>query len=324
VRVAFSVALLLSATAPALAQSSQAAATIQFDQGRALIKQGKFKEACDAFERSQKLDPQNGTLFNLAGCQEKIGKLATAWLAYRDLAGRDTNAKRKAEATKRAKDLDKRLPKLVLAAPEKTPTGLTVTLDGADAVPLLGIESPVDLGEHKIVAAAPGYKPFETSVAVKTEGKTMTIKLDLQTESVTPKRTPDDPDRGKLDKPVPVVDEQPHSTRRRNGAIAAAVGGVGIGVGVVFGLKAKGKWDDAEAICPDKQCPSAAAKTEGDLLTDDARSAATLSTVFFVGGAALTAIGVYFVVTGKSTAPTTALRFVPTTDGGAVVLGGRF
>ena len=205
------------------------------------------------------------------------------------------------------------------------PTGLTVTLDGADAVPLLGIESPVDLGEHKIVAAAPGYTRFETVVAVKTEGKTKTIELALQTGGeVTPTRMPEDSTTAtEPTKPV-LVDEQPRSKRRRNGAIVAALGGVGIGVGVVFGLDAKGKWDDAEAICPDKQCPSAAAKTAGDLLTEDARSAATLSTVFFVGGAAITAIGIYFVVTGKSTAPTTALRFVPTTDGGAVVLGGHF
>lgn len=319
-RVASSVALLLWATAPALAQSSQAAATIQFDQGRALMKEGKFKEACQAFERSQKLDPQNGTLFNLAGCDEKIGKLATAWLAYRDLAQRDTNAKRKAEATKRAKDLDKRLPKLVLAAPEKTPTGLTVTLDGVDAVPLLGIESPVDLGDHKIVAAAPGFKPFETVVAVKTEGKTTTIKLDLRVQGALTTKPITDEAR----EPRPIVDAPPQSHRRRNGAIVGALGGVAVGVGLVFGLQAKGKWDDAEVLCPDKQCPSAAAKTDGDILADDARGAATLSTVFFVGGAAIAGIGIYLMVTGKPTAPTTALRFVPTTEGGAVVLGGRF
>ena len=318
-RAASSLALLLWVSAPALAQSSQAAATIQFDQGRALMKQGKFKEACDAFERSQKLDPQNGTLFNLAGCDEKIGKLATAWLAYRDLAQRDTNAKRKAESIKRAKDLDTRLPKLVLANLEKPLTGLTVTLDGADALPLLGLESPVDLGDHTIVATAPGYQPFETVVSVKTEGKTKTIELDLQpVGAITAKRLPDDR------KPRPLVVEPPQSHRRRNGAIVAALGGVAVGAGLVFGLGAKRKWDDAKALCPDTQCPSAQAKAAGDLLAEDARSAATLSTVFFVGGATITAIGIYFVVTGKPNAPLTALRFVPTTDGGAVVLGGRF
>ena len=211
------------------------------------MKQGKFKEACEAFERSQKLDPQNGTLFNLAGCDEKIGKLATAWLVYRDIAQRDTNPKRKAEATKRAKELDKRLPKLVLAAPEPTLAGLTVTLDGEDALPLLGIESPVDLGDRKIVAAAPGYKPLETVVAVKTEGKTMTIKLDSKSlDALTAKRITDDARGG--DK-RPIVIEAPQSHRRRNGAIVGALGGVAVGAGIVFGLKAKGKWDDAEALC---------------------------------------------------------------------------
>src|SRR4051812_47371971 len=70
---------------PAHAQSPQAAAVVQFDKGRAALKANKFEEACKAFGESQKLDPANGTLFNLAECSEHIGKLATAWLAYREL-----------------------------------------------------------------------------------------------------------------------------------------------------------------------------------------------------------------------------------------------
>lgn len=321
-RVASSLALLLLVTSPAYAQSGgEAAATAQFDQGRALMKAGKFKEACDAFEKSQKLDPANGTLFNLAGCHEKIGKLATAWVAYRDLAQRDTNAKRKAEAAKHAKDLDKRIPKLLLTA-ANAPAGLTVTLDGADALPLVGIENPVDLRDYKVVATAPGFAPFETVVSVKTEGKTITVKLELdKLETATATK----PDKRETRTTVeqPIVDAPTRSHRKRNGAIVAALGGVAVGVGFVFGVKAKGKWDDAEALCPDKQCPTDDAKTAGDVLTDDARSAATLSTVFVVGGAAIAAAGIYFMVTGPS-ATTTALRVVPTTDGGAVVFGGRF
>jgi tetratricopeptide (TPR) repeat protein len=321
VRVASSLALLLWAATPAHAEGSEAAATAQFDQGRALMKAGKFKEACEAFEKSQKLDPANGTLFNLAGCHEKIGKLASAWVAYRDLAQRDTNAKRKSESAKHAKDLDKRIPKLLLTA-ANPPAGMTVTLDGADALPLVGIENPVDLRDYKVVASAPGFQPFETVVAVKTEGKTITVKLELEkieTAGATKPATREP--RKTIEQPI--ADTPARSHRTRNGAIVTALGGVAVGVGLVFGVKAKGKWDDAEALCPDKQCPTDDAKTAGDVLTDDARSAATLSTVFVVGGAAAAAVGIYFMATGNSST-TTALRVVPTTDGGAVVFGGRF
>lgn len=319
-RVASSLALLLLA-APAHAQSgAEAAATAQFDRGRAAMKAGNYKEACEAFGKSQQLDPANGTLFNLAGCNEKIGKLASAWVVYRDLAQRDTNAKRKSESTKLAKALEKRIPKLVITTPD-APQGLTVTLDGADALPLVGIENPVDLREYKIVAKAPGYEDFETVAAIKTEGKTITVKVELDKLSDAPVkarvRTPD---------PQPIK-EQPAASpshRTRNGAIVTAIGGLAVGVGIVFGVRAMGKWDDAEELCPDKQCPSQSARNAGDLLTEDARRAARTSTLFVVAGAAVAGIGIYFMATSKSPATTTSLRLVPSTDGGALVLGGRF
>ena len=62
------------------------AAEETFNKGRELLKQGKYAAACTEFEQSQKLDPQFGTQYNLAGCYDQIGKLATAWNLYRELA----------------------------------------------------------------------------------------------------------------------------------------------------------------------------------------------------------------------------------------------
>jgi tetratricopeptide (TPR) repeat protein len=316
VRAAFSVLIALAVAAPANAQSNAAAATIKFDQGRSLMKQSKFKEACAAFAKSQELDPQFGTQFNLAECQTHIGKLATAWLAYRDLGQRDTNAGRKQEANRRAKDLDKRLPKLLVkvAAP---PQGLAVTIDEKDATALVGVESPVDLGDYEIRATAPGYAAFEETASVTAEGKTVTVTIELE-EATAPKKPK------KVKKPVEETRDEPRiepSHRRRNGIVVGIAGGGLIVTGGVFGLRAQSSWDKAQQICPDRDCANAMDKARGDSLVDRARLSATFATAFVLGGAALTAGGIYLVLTAKS-ADTTTARIVPTANGAAVV--GRF
>jgi hypothetical protein len=344
----FAIAVALgAAAAPAHAQSGQAAATTEFDRGRALMKQHKYKEACAAFENSQKIDAQNGTLFNVAECSAHIGKLATAWLAYRELSQRDTNAARKSEAGRRAKDLEKRLPRLLVRLPSPPP-GLAITINDSDATALVNIENPIDLGDYTIRATAPGYAPFETGASVTVEGKTVKVSLELvkrkpkvdttvakAEEKIETKISPPGettpvpkPEASRRKDPEPEADEQvdelpPASHRARNGGIAAAAGGGLVVAGLVFGLRARSQWNDAQALCPNGNCASADDKRRGDSLVDSAHSSALWSTALVVTGAAVTAAGIYFVVTAKST-PTTALRIAPTSDGVAVVLGGQF
>src|SRR5262249_46777562 len=141
----------------------------EFDRGRALMKQHKYKEACAAFEHSQKLDPQSGTLFNLAECSAQLGKLATAWLTLRDLSTTDPNPGRRGEALRRATELEKRLPKLLVVS-NSAPPGLEVTINGKPATSFLGVASPVDLGDYAIHATAPGFLAFEGTTSVVDEG----------------------------------------------------------------------------------------------------------------------------------------------------------
>src|SRR5262245_27605242 len=160
--------------------TTSAAATAQFDKGRALVKAGKFAEACAAFEQSQKLEAAFGTLYNLAGCYMKIGKLASAWVAYRELAQRDTRATRKADSAKRAREIEPRLSRLLITVSgtvSGAPSGLVVTMNGQDVTALLGVENPVDPGRYQIVAKAPQFKDRETTVEVVAEGKTVTAAL---------------------------------------------------------------------------------------------------------------------------------------------------
>ena len=56
-----------------------AAAEWLFREGRALMKKGDFAPACAKLAESQRLDPAVGTLMNLAECEERIGRTASAW-----------------------------------------------------------------------------------------------------------------------------------------------------------------------------------------------------------------------------------------------------
>ena len=50
-----------------------------FRDGKQFMQEGKLAEACEAFRKSQELESRSGTLLNLGDCEEKRGRIATAW-----------------------------------------------------------------------------------------------------------------------------------------------------------------------------------------------------------------------------------------------------
>lgn len=325
-----------SGTAAAQPSPNSAAAAAQFDKGRAAMKEKKYEQACTAFERSQKLEPAPGTLFNLAICYTHVGKLATAWAAFRDLSARDTNKQRKKAAAEQAASLEKRLPKLVIAI-DTPPSGLVVKLDGTDVTNLVGIDSPVDLGTHTLEATAPGHARFTTSAKIKEEGKTVTVDVVLRPEG-TPIAGGGNDDGGGDDRPPPVAggDDRPppaterpgpRSTRKRTAVLVGITGGLFVGAGAIFGSTASSKWAEAKELCgEDLTCSNASQLEEGNALVDDARLNANVSTGFFIGGAALIGVATYLFVTAPAKPSKHALRLSPTTSGTnlGVSLEGRF
>src|SRR5687767_12500948 len=84
--VVASLLLLLPAIARADGPRDSLAAEVLFSEARALMKDGRWEEACPKLEASHSLDPALGTLLNLAECYAKVGRTASAWLRYREAA----------------------------------------------------------------------------------------------------------------------------------------------------------------------------------------------------------------------------------------------
>ncbi|MEO8554961.1 MAG: hypothetical protein ABI678_33510, partial [Kofleriaceae bacterium] len=142
-----------------------------FKRGRELLKVGKFREACEQFEKSQALDPALGTQFNIAQCDAETGKLATALATYREVVARDTNAARKRAATEAIARLEQRVPHLVVHADP----GTTVTLAGTSVA--LDTPVPLDFGSYTLHAVPRTGAPIDRAITIDQEGSTAEVSL---------------------------------------------------------------------------------------------------------------------------------------------------
>jgi hypothetical protein len=142
-----------------------------FREGRRLMLEGRFDEACPMIAESQRLDPHTGTLLNLAACHEKQGKVATAWVEYQKAltaARAEGQADRVRLAQERVDALEPHVPWLAVDAPVDAPTDLEVKLDGAAIQRAAwGKEMPVDPGPHVVAASAPSRAPFEERLELR-------------------------------------------------------------------------------------------------------------------------------------------------------------
>jgi hypothetical protein len=159
------------------------AADALFREARALLGQKNYAEACPKLAESFRLDPMAGTLYNLAECEEKQGKLASSllrWQAFIDLL---TASKRLADprftvARRKIEELNGRVPKLNLRLREGTPPDTVVFRDGVELRSAsLGVALPADPGEHRVIVRAPRRLDRVYTVTVG-EGESRTLDLE--------------------------------------------------------------------------------------------------------------------------------------------------
>lgn len=298
-------ALALSSAARAEAPKSEADRL--FDEGTALMKDGKFAEACPKIEASLKLDPGVGGQLWLADCYERSGKTYSAYKAFKEAARLAVEAKdskgRDKIALQRAAALEPKLSKLTLVAPTPAPAGLHITCDGKD-VPAsdLGTAQPIDPGKHTVTVEATNAKRTEQTVDVPDAG-VASVVLVVQEEKVAPPPPP------------PPEESSPGTPMRIAGGAIGGVGLVGIVVGSVFGVIASSKLsesNDGNHCDAQNTCDST-----GLALRSQAKDAALISTIMFIAGGVALATGItLFVLAPKSKS---SVAFVP-----GIAPGGAF
>lgn len=314
-----------SARAIAASDADVTLAEALFQQGKALMNAGRYAEACPKLAESQRLDPAGGTLLALGLCHEGEGKFATAWAELNEalaVATRDKNDVRIDTAKTHIAAIEPKLPHVVVKVPAADALdGFALTIDGTPLPKAAwGGPIPIDPGAHEIRATAPKKATwtttFEAAVGAQRDVEVAPL-ADAPTSDATP------------------VSGTAGSSKRTIGWIVGGVSLVALGVGGYFGVRAISKRHESNDQCPaDNQCTP-----DGKSLNDDAKSAATISTVLVGVGIAGAAVATWLVLSsgGASDASSSSsststssswasVRVTPLVGptGGALSIGGAF
>lgn len=286
-KIAARLALLVTlASTTALGQpapSDVAVAQSLFEQGRALMKEGRFAEACPKLADSQRLDPATGTLLNLALCHEEAGLTATAWAEFHDALTQAKHDDRDERARFARQHIEKLEPVLssvtiVRAAGVRGDVHLDGVLLGEAT---LGAPTPVDPGHHVVEASAPGKRPWRADLDVGPNADKKLVEVpELQ----------DEPSPG-----APTTVRTSNPERRAAGIMLGGLGVAGLAVGTLAGLQAARKWSVRQSDCPGNYCDAAGLDAD-----TTARHLAAVSDVGLGVGVVALGFGAVLVLTSKS------------------------
>jgi len=220
---------------PGLAQSQEsgaegALAEVLYREGRKLMAMGRVAEACPKFAESYRLDAATGTLLNLASCHENENKLATAWFEYSGavaLARRDRRPDRVRFARERLAIIEPRLSYLTVVVPTAVElTSLEIRVD--DVVvrgAARGVSTPVDPGDHKVDASAPGRKPWTQQVGITQDAMNIAVSIPLLEPDPAAAGAPTSEPSAAIDRGAPGIPTSVYVS-----------GGVTLGVAVAAGI----------------------------------------------------------------------------------------
>ena len=234
----------LAVAGPVSAQvDDKEAAQQKLDEAKRLMAEGQYQEACTRLEESRRLVAGMATQFRLAECYEKLGRLASAWSNFVEVADAARLAamtERERVARERAAALKPRLSYLAIQVPEgvaATP-GLVIESDGIVVERARwGVATPMDPGPHRVVATAPGKSPFHSQVDVEGEGTKVVVSLTVLADAQVPS-TPG----------VPILSLEPRKGGPSPILLGAGYGATALGVigGAIFAVLSNTKAADAE------------------------------------------------------------------------------
>jgi hypothetical protein len=293
-RISVLVAALLTISASVAAAQVNLEAEQAFRDGKRLMSDKRYAEACDAFATSQRLEQNIATVMSLADCREKNGQLATAWALFLDAEQKTRSAADLQDlhqtADARSVALESRLSYITINVPDESRLkGLVVYRDNEPVDPGLWNRAvPVDGGQHSVEAKAPGHEPWLTLVQVGAEKDRQAVEVprfkDLPALASKPIHPPSGAEAEPEPAPLPPAPEGSRFTTKRKVAVGVAVAGVVLlGTGAVFWDKANGLESDARAICPPESCSASSAELANSL-QEDARDRAMRGNLFFGAG----------------------------------------
>jgi hypothetical protein len=328
-------ALALAAPRLAAAQTTpqdQAVAQSLYDEAKKLMTANRWPDACPKLEESQRLDPTPVTEFYLADCYERVGRTASAWTTFLDLAatehknGGAKSTEREKVARDRAKALEPKLSQLVIDVPATARVaGLVVKRDGETVREgQWGAQLAVDPGKHTVEASAPGKKTWTATQDVQGPGTSTTVHVEALADApLDVAQTPTLTTLPATPPATPGADTTSSSPLKTVGLIVGGVGVAGLAVGGIFGAMALSKNSSANSghcggsFGGTNQCDST-----GVSLRSDAVNFGNISTIAFIAGGVLAAGGATLFLV----APSGHVQATPAvgTNGGGILVRGDF
>ena len=293
-------------TVPASAQGTAAAAETLFQQGRDEMTQGNYESACAKLRQSDELDPALGTKLNLADCESKRGKLATAWELFKAVEEKlDPKDSRYPIAKQKRQALEPQLPKLVITLAPGAPANTTVREGTAVlGTSAFGIELPLDPGHHELLVSAAGCSDAKFAVELA-PGKTAKVE-------VAP-GAPTAPAAAPATTLTPTTTMMPTTTTQTRAAsgtktLGYVFGGIGVAGLVVGGVS--GILTLSAKSTNDKHCDAATrtCDSQGRDAASSGRLFGAMTTAGLATGVVGLGLGTYFLVkSSKSSDAQTAL-----------------
>jgi len=281
-----------------------------FAEGKALL-DSNLLEACQKFDESLRENPAAiGTLMNVALCDEKLGKIATAvdkFAEARIRAKEQGLLEHIRAAEEHIAALTPSVPHLTIKLTEKLPETKILLDDKLLALDAIA-NIPVDPGDRVIVVSAPARLPYRTKVVVA-KGEYQDVVVPALATSVTIK-----------------------SSQLLIGQITTLVGGAAAGTGLGIGLYARHlyrqQFDDGR--CTSDKDKGNRCSPEGQRQTNRAHTLGNVGTVVGVAGVLVAGAGAYFWFRSPKSTPTDTgdkkLTLLPQVgpDGLSVVALGQF
>lgn len=258
----------------------------KFNDGRALLAQGRWSEAAERFSQSQKLDPAPGTLANLAFCYEKLGNTSGAWIAYKETARAARSIGKSQWATlaeQSAAALEQAAPRVVILFERPEIDGLGLWLDGTELPQSLWRESPpVAPGRHELRATALGRRRWSTGFEVGSEGSaTVRVPALESTTAPSPAVSPAPSQavsRSRSTRPP----THTLAARRTAGVVLGSLGVAGLLTGSALAAVGYATYTRSTRYCLGASCSSQGASLRSTAIAESNAASVTLA----VGGAA--------------------------------------